>query len=358
MSSAEDIRARLRASDTWLDRKGPEDHVVVSSRARYARNFTGIPFPLRARTAELRTVVEKIAAAVERTPQFAGCLHFDLTAIRPVERNYLKENHLISKELEKGGEGRCLYVSRDIRHAVMVNEEDHIRMYVLAAGFQTAEVLNEVIALEDELARELAFAFSPRFGYLTACPTNTGTGLRASVMVHLPALTMMRQAADVFKPLPQHGVTVRGFYGESSEHMGDFFQISNEVTLGKTEVEIVTLLTSIVEDVIEKEEQARRVLFDQNRRRVDDEVWRAYGVLTNARIIASQEAVSLLSKLRFGIDRGYFPELTHTALNKLVIAVQPGHLLFEDAAPRSTEERDIARADLLRHILTRRAANN
>lgn len=348
----------VRKSDQWLDRKGPEEHIVVSSRARYARNLPRIPFPMRAKPEELRQVMEQVKEAVISSPTFDGGMVFNLAQIKPIERNFLKESHLISTEMEKGAENRLIIVSPDVKVAVMVNEEDHLRIFALETGLQPFEVLNRVMALENELDRQLHFAFSPKYGFLTACPTNTGTGLRISVMLHLPALALAKKLPELIKGMPQHGLTVRGFYGENSENLGDFFQISNEVTLGKSEQEIAELLSRIVEDIIEREEQARRLLFEKNALVVDDEVWRAYGLLCNARVITSQEAVQMLSKLRLGIDRGYFGRLGHSELNKLIVEVQPGHLQCASGAPVGVEARDVLRAELLRNRLAELASRN
>lgn len=343
---------KLKHSDKWLERTGPEDHVVVSSRARYARNLPQIPFPMRAKPDELKEVVDRVTNVVSENSSFTEGLTFNLQRIKGLERNYLKENHLISTEMEKGAEHRYLFLSANVNLAIMVNEEDHLRIYALDGGFQPYETLNKVIALDDELNRLLQFAFSPKYGYLTACPTNTGTGLRASVMLHLPALAMTKKLPEIIKSMPPHGLTVRGFYGENSENMGDFFQVSNEVTLGRSERQIVETLVMEVERVIEREEQARHTLFERQRATIEDELWRAYGILTHARTISSQEAVSLLSKLRFGIDRGYF-KLTHPELNQMVIQVQPGHLQFaESAPPANAEARDTVRAEFLRRRLS------
>jgi protein arginine kinase len=349
----------FQASDQWLDRPGPRSHVVVSSRVRYARNLPSVPFPMRARPEELQEVAQRVESALQQVSQFQDGMRFDLGSIRSIERNYLKENHLISAEMDKGRrENRMMWLARDLRVAVMVNEEDHLRLYALETGFQPQATLGAAVALEAKLGHVLPFAFSSKYGFLTACPTNTGTGLRASMMLHLPGLGLTKKLPDLFKSLPQYGLTVRGFYGENSENTGDFFQVSNEVTLGISEEGIVDRLTKIVEEIIKREELARKYLFEQNRTFIDDEVWRAYGLLAHARVISSQEAVQLLSKLRFGIDHGYFPPLTHERLNKLVIEIQPGHLQYLRGSTASAEARDVLRAELLRQRLERNAAHN
>lgn len=343
----------LQATDQWLERCGPESHIVVSSRARYARNLPKVPFPLRAKPDELAGVASRVKDAIAKCGLFGSGFEFAINDIKPVERNFLKENHLISVEMEKGGENRALYLNPEVDLAIMVNEEDHLRIYALQAGLQPFAALNRVVELDEMLNAELGFAFSEKFGFLTACPTNTGTGLRSSVMLHLPALSMTKKLPEIVKSMPQFGLTVRGFYGENSENMGDFFQVSNEVTLGKSEEEIVKTLATVVEQIIEREEQARHFLFDQNRAFIEDEVWRAYGVVGNARVMTSQEAVQLLSKLRLGIDRKYFGRMTHADLNRMVVAVQPGHVqCMRGGAKMTTDERDEVRAEFLRSAMT------
>lgn len=344
----------IQSSDRWLERRGPEEHIAISSRARYARNLPQITFPMRARPEELRTVVEKVGLAINESARFRGGFAFNLAEIPSAQRHFLKENHLISSEMEKGGANRLIFLNGDVTLAIMVNEEDHLRLFALEPGFQLASVLNNLISLETALEKHLNFAFSPRYGFLTACPTNTGTGLRASVLLHLPALASSRQLADLVKTLPQNGLTIRGPYGENSENFGDLFQVSNEVTLGRDEREIVETLTNTVDQVISAEEQARRDLFEKSRNQTEDLVWRAWGLLTNARVLSSQEAVQNLSRLRLGIDRGWFQGLTHGELNKLLIQVQPGHVQIRHAGAESLEQRDVVRASFLRDLLLKK----
>ena len=235
---------------------------------------------------------------------------------------------------------------------MMVNEEDHLRIFSLLSGFQPFDALNALIELEAQLGEAIDFAYSTHYGYLTACPTNTGTGLRASVMLHLPGLSASKQLHSILKTMPRHGLTMRGFYGENSDNMGDFFQLSNEVTLGITEQQIVQRLHEVIEDFVKKEEAARSKLTGLRMGLVEDEMWRAFGLLTNARAMTSQEAVLLLGKLRYGIDQGIFAPLTHQALNRLIIEVQPGHLQYNHRGEVAEQARDWLRADYLRRTLT------
>jgi len=347
------VEPRITQSDRWLKRRGPEEHVIVSSRARYARNLPQMPFPMRARSEELMRVLERVGGAILSTSQFSDGMAFILSEMAAPERHYLKENHLISTEMEKGGSSRVLFLDPDVTMAVMVNEEDHLRLFCLETGFQPGIVLDRLIKLEALLEEHLEFAFSSRFGFLTACPTNTGTGLRASVLMHLPALASTNKLADEIKALPHLGLTARGPYGENSESVGDLFQISNEVTLGRTEEEIVSVLSGHVEKIIQREENARREILENNRLEVENEIWRAWGILTNARAMGSHEAVQLLSKLRLGIDRNYFHGLSHGELNRLVVQIQPAHLQIKDGSAINMSSRDAARADFLRSRLTR-----
>lgn len=342
----------LRDTDKWLQGTGPQEHVVVSSRARYARNLPQIPFPMRAKPDELAVVVGRVREVVSHNVNFRDGHYFDLMQMRQVDRSYLRENHLISMEMEKATENRGIFLSPEVHLGVMVNEEDHLRMFALGVGWQPYEVLNNVVMLDEQLNSELHFAFSQKYGFLTACPTNTGTGLRASVMLHLPALAIAKKLPEIIKSMPQFGLTVRGYYGENSENMGDFFQLSNEITLGKSESDIIDTLTRVVQQVIEKEEQSRRLLLEQNTIAIEDDLWRSYGILTNARTISSGEAFQFLSRLRFGIERDYFKGFTHGDLNRLVIEIQPSHLQYaHGVSPMTLEERDAARANLLRERL-------
>lgn len=350
--------AVIQKSDSWLDRRGPEEHIAISSRARYARNLPRRTFPMRAQAEELREIVETVGAAVAESAKFREGMAFNLSEIPSAHRHFLKENHLISSEMEKGGVNRLIFLNEDVTLAIMVNEEDHLRLFALEPGFQLPAVLNNLVSLEQALEQHLDFAFSPKYGFLTACPTNTGTGLRASVLLHLPALASTRKLADLVKILPQNGLTIRGPYGENSENFGDLFQISNEVTLGRDEKDIVETLTAKVDQIISAEEQARRELLDAHKHQTEDQVWRAWGLLTNARLVSSQEAVQNLSKLRLGIDRSWFPGLTHGELNRLLIQVQPGHLQVRQAMESDKQsQRDNLRAKILRETLLSERGN-
>jgi protein arginine kinase len=347
----------LKTADRWLDDEGPATGVVVSSRARYARNLSDHRFSPRAKPEELDAICAEIERAVRASEDTSDFTRIPLSELDDLQRDFLKECRLISAEMVKGGRGRAVFVSPLVRISVLVNEEDHLRLQVFLAGFRLAEVLDDLNDLDTQLRKNLRYAFHKQLGYLTACPTNVGTGLRVSVMMHLPALVMTNTIEEIVHLIPQFGLTVRGFYGENSEFLGDFFQISNEVTLGKSEERVCADLETLVRQVIEREEAARKGLFDEKRVRVEDAVWRAFGALTNSRMLSSRDALRLLSHLRLGIDQGLFEGLTHSGLNRLMVEVQPAHLRYQGAMTADEEERDVARAAMLRARLADIASN-
>lgn len=335
-------------TDDWILEKAPRSEVVVSSRARVARNLPRYPFAPRARKEQLAGVAEVIGKALKSSDYFRDFNRIDVAKISNVDRRFLRESHLISSELEKGREHCEVYLDGDARTSIMVNEEDHVRLQALLAGLQITAVYQRVEAIEEALESVVEFAYSPAFGYLTACPTNTGTGLRVSVMLHLVGLVMANQIEEALGSLGHFGLVVRGAYGEHSAHSGDLFQVSNEITLGRTEENLVEVLDQVVGQILERESQARDMLFKNHGAKVEDAVQRAIGLLSHARTIDSNEAVTLLSRLRLGVGRNLGLSITHEQLNRLLIDVQPAHLRRIVKNVDSTEEGDIARATLLR----------
>jgi len=339
----------LETADEWLNEDAPHADVIISTRTRYARNLSQYPFSPRAKSPQLNAVANEIERALQQ-----GNIRFFpilISELEELERQYLKESHLISAEMERAGEARVLYYLSTPGLSILVNEEDHMRIQCLRAGLRLREALQSLDQLESQLSRQLNFAFHERFGYLTACPTNVGTGLRVSVMMHLPALVLTNNVEEILQLLPQYGLTVRGFYGENSEFLGDFFQISNEVSLGKSEPQILEELERVVIQIMDREQHARQALFDEKRVKIEDAIWRAYGTLTNSRLISSRDALRQLSHLRLGIGQGIFDGLNDQQLNRLMIDVQPAHLQHKEKNPLEEEERDCARAALLRSRL-------
>ncbi|NUP89771.1 MAG: P1 family peptidase [Candidatus Sumerlaeia bacterium] len=268
------------------------------------------------------------------------------------DRALLREAHLISHDLERHAEHCAVFLSPDGFISIMVNEEDHLRMHAITSGYRVREAHRRIDDVDDVLSHRLTFAFSPRLGFLTACPTNTGTGLRASVMLHLPGLVLAGKIERIVKEISGHGFAVRGFYGEGTNCAGDLYQISNEVTLGKSEGDILTGLLAVIDQIIDRERRARHGLFEKRTTFVEDSIWRSYATLSQARMINSSEAISLLSRLRLGIDRGHFNQrLTHQDLNRLLIEIQPAHLMADIDPSADSEARDAARAAFLRSRL-------
>jgi len=335
----------------WLSEPSPCDQIVVSTRVRYARNVAGHPFAPHATQTVLQRVRREIGEAFARSTTFNEFYSLEMGNLTGLERGFLKEARLISKEMERGGQSRAVYVGHDLQSAVMINEEDHLRLQVLAPGLQISRAHQALAALEAEIGRALPYAYHHRLGYLTACPTNLGTGLRAGVMMHLPGLSLKREVEALATPLQRQGMTIRGFNGENSEHLGDHYQVSNEVTLGRSVEEIEELLGATVNALMDREMEARSLLLTKGGVAALDTIWRSYGILTNARKIDSNEAMKLLSRIRLGIDHGCFPHLSHARLNAIVAEVQPGHLVMRHGASEEIDQRDVQRATLIRGLL-------
>lgn len=335
-------------TDDWLLDRAPNSDVVISSRARLARNLPGFPFSPRANEDQLAGIVQRVDHALASSPYFSGFKRFDIAAISSQDRRYLRESHLISTEFEKGQTFREVYLTPDGRTSIMVNEEDHLRMQTMLPGLQLEAVLAKIVELESELEKVLKFAYTPDFGYLAACPTNAGTGLRVSVMLHLVGLVLTNQIEEALGSLGNFGLVVRGAYGEHSANTGEIFQVSNEVTLGKAEEELVQILAQVIGQIIHREQKARKLFFEHAALKYQDTVQRALGVLRFARTIDSKEAVTLLSRIRLGLDGDFGVRLSHEELNRLMIEVQPAHLRRATRTEGSIEEGDAARAELLR----------
>jgi protein arginine kinase len=348
----------LKECDKWLEIDAPAQHVVISSRIRLARNISRIPFATHATEDELAEIHRLIENTIQSRDPLRDFQPIQLHDVSVIDRRYLKESHVISPEMEKGAPFRLVYVTPDFRASIMVNEEDHIRIQGLAPGLQIREIFQCILAIDNEFLDHLHTAFSDQYGFLTACPTNLGTGLRVSVMMHLPALVLTRKIDELLENIQPLGIAIRGFYGENSEFTGDIYQVSNEISLGKSEEEILDMMYNIIENIIHQEEKARDDLFLNRIISTEDIIWRSYGILSQARMIDSQEAMKLLSRIRLGIDRSYFRSLTHSQLNKLIIDIQPAHLQTGENGEEGTEARDMARAVLLRHIFNAPVAKN
>ncbi|HET9150421.1 MAG TPA: protein arginine kinase [Gemmatimonadales bacterium] len=339
----------------WLDASGPESHLVLSTRVRLARNLTAFPFQGRSSDAERERMLKEVEAAARDTVLLGRAMSFRLDRLDEADRQLLHERHLVSKELaglETGGRVRyAAALLHQDRAGVMLNEEDHLRLQGLSSGFALPATYEEVDRLDGELGRRLRFAFHPEFGYLTACPTNVGTGLRASVLIHLPGLVLTKEVSRVLQGLAQVGLTFRGLYGEGSEVVGNFFQLSNQTTLGKSETDLLDQLARVVQQVIDYEEQARQVLLQSAPTVIEDKVWRAYGLLRHARSLSFDEAMNLLSGVRLGAGLGLIPGIGMYTLNKLLIQSQPAHLAVAERLALGDPALALRRASMVRRVL-------
>ena len=343
----------------WLGGTGPESDIVISSRIRLARNLEGQSFLSttdQQSTGKVeRLVREKLMAAdLGSIVADDGLSYFSLRSLTLLDRLFLVERHLISREHAFGKGPRGVGLARNETVSIMVNEEDHLRVQGLCSGLQLREVWERIDEIDTRLENELNFAYSPQYGYLTVCPTNCGTGLRASVMLHLPALVMTRQIDKVFQAVSKINLAVRGRYGEGTQASGDFYQISNQPTLGKSEIDIIERIEGVIPKIIDYERTVRENLLEQKREVVEDKVWRAFGMLQAARTINSEETMDLLSAVRMGVNLGIIPNVVMSTVNELFIFTQPAHLQKLERSELNSPERDITRATYIRNRLTNR----
>lgn len=338
-------------ASNWTKKDGPYHEIVISSRIRLARNITKLPMPPFQNEAAGHTVLERVRKALEALDlKGQEKLYFyRMNELPPLQRQILLEKHLISPEHAEEKPHRGLIINGDESVSIMINEEDHLRIQVLFPGLQLEKAWEVANRVDDLLESQIEYAFHEEKGYLTCCPTNVGTGLRASVMVHLPALVLTKQATRIFYTLGQLGLAVRGLYGEGTDATGYLFQISNQITLGQKETEIIQNLTAVTRQIIEKENETRKALLQETPLQVADRVGRAYGILQNAAILSSHEALNLLSDIRMGIGMGLLKiELDGGELNELMVASQPGFLQSYANKQMDAAERDVARARLFK----------
>ncbi|MDI3316719.1 MAG: protein arginine kinase [Bacillota bacterium] len=342
----------------WLTGSGPAADVVVSSRVRLARNLRPYPFPTKLSPEQARHVIDEVRAALNALPPTrSGRLELvELQALEPLERLVLVEKHLISPQLATTELPAAVAVDPSESLSLMVNEEEHLRLQSLASGLQLRVAWEAADRLDDELSERLDFAYDERLGYLTTCPTSTGTGMRVSAMMHLPALVHSNQAGELVSTLARVGVVVRGIHGEGSKAYGNLFQISNQITLGRAESEIIESLEAVVQQLVERERGARELLYRERRTQLQDQVGRAYGLLTHAYAISSEEALSLLSTLRLGVDLQLVPQVRPEVCNELMVAVGAASVQYREGRLLEPAERDIRRAAMIRERLASRQA--
>ncbi len=348
----------VRTTGEWLKGGGPTGEIVISSRARLARNLAGHRFPLSASEEERSEITQLVSQSVARTRVGDELSYLDMVGLPALDRRFLVERHLISREHEEAEGARSVLIRDDETISIMINEEDHLRLQALKSGLQLNSAYGLLEEIEDELDGMVQFAFDEKLGYLTSCPTNVGTGLRVSVMVHLPALAMTRHIEKAFRAIAKLNLAVRGLYGEGTEAHGDFYQISNQITIGRSEQEILDDLRAVIDQIVDYEDSARRTLLERQPAKVQDRVWRSHAILQNARILSSEEAMRHLSSIRLGLHLGILSDVQLRTLNEMFIFSQPAHLQKLEGRELVAAERDIVRATLLRDRMTGRGAHN
>lgn len=344
------IDAILNRPGDWLS-GGTWHPIVISSRVRLARNLAKLPFPGWAKKSERIRILEEIKPEVDTLPAIKEGFSEQLNELSATEKQVLVERHLISREHAAKGMGSAVVINPSQSISIMINEEDHLRMQAITCGLELEKTFQMIDEIDTALEAQLDFAFDEELGYLTACPTNVGTGMRASAMVHLPGLVLSEQINQVVNSVNKIGLAVRGLYGEGTEAMGNLFQVSNQTTLGEKEDQIIGRLHKVIETLIQRETQARENLLATKRTTLMDQIGRAYGILTHAYSISSKEALNLISVLRLGIDLGFFPEEGRAIINQLLMETQPAHLQNVSQQKLAAEERDHLRADIVRDRL-------
>lgn len=337
----------------WYIEKGPESDVVMSSRVRLARNFSDYPFPFKMEREDGEKVIQRVKDAVFNSSTANSDYEFkDMIKMNPIDKQVLVEKHLISPNLMGGRIASAAIISKDEKVSIMINEEDHLRIQCLFSGMQLDKAWELCDKIDSLLEESIDYSFSEKFGYLTCCPTNIGTGIRASAMLHLPALTMTGYIRGMLEICGKLGIAVRGIYGENSEALGNLFQISNQITLGQSEEEIINNITNIGKQIINQERTLRAELYKQNPFRFEDKIYRSLGILSNARIISSEESFKLISDVRLGVDMGIIKNIDVSKLNEILLKIQPANLQMGFDKTLSPDDRDIKRAEMIREKLS------
>lgn len=337
----------------WYIDAGPESDVVLSCRIRLARNFAEYPYPHHSDPETRRHIMDQVVQAVmSGNSNMSSEFRFvDFTRLPAVERQVLMEKHLVSKELADSQIECGAVISASEHISIMINEEDHLRIQCLGAGLQLEKLWSLADQLDNLLSESIEYAFDSKIGYLTACPTNIGTAIRASAMLHLPALVMTGYIKGLLESVTKLGVAVRGMYGENTEASGNIFQISNQVTLGRSEDEIISGVRNLAEQIVNQERGLRRELLTQNGIRLEDRIHRSFGTLRSARILSSEEALKRLSDVRLGVNLGLLQGLEETRLNELMLDIQPGNIQQQAGRAMRPDDRDTRRAELVRDVM-------
>jgi protein arginine kinase len=337
----------------WLDGQGDESEIVLSSRVRIARNLQQHRFTHNCDNAELGEILRQSLEAARQTRAFARSRYVAMGEISTLDRQLLAERHLVSRDFLNNSISRGLVFTPDENVSLMINEEDHLRIQGFASAFDLGTAFRRADNFDDEIAPDLDLAYNERMGFLTACPTNLGTGMRVSVLIHLPGLVHSKEIHKLLESLRKLHHSIRGFFGEGSEVMGNFFQLSNSAALGTPEDVLVKNLREMVVKVIAYERRAREMLFRKAQSLLEDKVWRAYGLLRYARSVSTKESLSLISAVRLGVGAGLVKDVPIQTLNELLVYIQPAHLQKRQGTTMDAQERDVARAEYIREALAR-----
>lgn len=343
----------LDKSPTWMREDGPESDIVISTRIRLARNLARYPFPILLTDGDSESILEEVRKAISN-PEMKALGNFELFRSRElsdVERQVFVEKHLISPALAEDERHSAFILRGDEIVSIMINEEDHMRIQCIFPGLQVQEAWELASKVDDALEHKIDYAFDEKYGYLTSCPTNVGSGLRASVMMHLPGLVLTNQINRILTAISQVGLVVRGLYGEGSDATGNIFQISNQITLGQSEEEILENLKGVAKQILDHERAARNQLMRENRELLEDRIWRSYGILAYARKIESKEALQRLSDVRLGIDLGSIKGVPASIMKELMVLTRPAFLQKITGKELAPGERDWRRAEIIRERL-------
>jgi protein arginine kinase len=335
----------------WLSGRGSESLVVISTRVRLARNIAGCVYPPSADKETQKRVVDYFDSTSTRSKLLSEGQHHKVSDITKLDRDFLIERHLISPAFLSGNLSKALFIGADERVSIMVNEEDHLRIQALSAGLDAQGAHDLAVRFESEIGRYLEFDYDPDFGFLTSCPTNAGTGMRASILIHLPGMVLTKEIDKLISRITRTGLIVRGFYGEGSDVLGNLFQISNQNTLGVSEEEIIGQISRVAEEIVESEAAARKRLVDEAADMIEDKIWRAYGILKHARVLTSDEVMNLLSAVRLGHAMSIIDFLDISLINEILLLSQPAHLQKYYGQEMDTNKRDFVRAQMVREKL-------
>ena len=346
-----DISGNFHNISDWMDGSGPMSDIVISSRVRLARNFSGFPFVTKADIGRKNEIIEFARLQLSKAFLSEHMTFLDLAELSELEKQLLSERYIITDRLVSNSAGSAVAVSPDESVSVMINEEDHLRLQAFSSGLDVFSIWECISKIDNNIQQNVSYAFSDKYGYLTACPTNVGTGIRVSAMLHLPALHLTKQIDKVLNSARDMHLAVRGLHGEGTEPVGDMFQISNQTTLGKSEQQIIEeIVTLALEPIVEYERRARAMLMKDSPVLIEDKIYRALGILSSARLITSQEAMFFLSQLRMGVSMGKV-EIPIKLINEIMLLVQPAHLQHLCGNNLESAQRDQFRADLIREKL-------